>query len=144
MLEASGTLLGLSSGPPGALLGLSWALLGPSWGPQGPLLGLSGAILEAIEQKRRGFLFRPPPRGPKNRLLGPSWGGLGALLDALGAVLGLSWASLGAVLGHLGAILRPQEPIGSEKARRQKTLIFFRFLKDFGLLGESLEASEGT
>ena len=41
MLEASGTLLGLSAGSLGALLGLSWALLGPSWGPQGPLLGLS-------------------------------------------------------------------------------------------------------
>ena len=125
MLEASGTLLGLSSGPLGALLGLSWALLGPSWGSLGPLLGLSWAILEAIDQKRGRRIFRPPPRGPKNRLLGPSWGALGALLDALGAVLGPSWAARGAVLGHLGAILMPQEPIGSEKARRPKTVFFF-------------------
>ena len=54
----------------------------------------------------------------------PSWAALGAVLGALGAVLEPSWAPLGALLGHLGAILRPQEPIGSEKARRQKTLIF--------------------
>ena len=134
MLEASGTLLGLSSGPLGALLGLSWALLGPSWGSLGPLLGLSWAILEAIDQKRRELFFRPLSRGPKNRLLGPSWGALGALLGALGAVLGASWAPLGAFLGHLGAILRPQKRIGRETARRPKSLIFFRFLKDFGLL----------
>eukprot|EP00959_Pyramimonas_sp_CCMP1952_P458607 9476901-Pyramimonas_sp.AAC.2 len=122
MLEASGTLLGLSSGPLGALLGLPWALLGPSWSPRGALLGLSWAILEAIEQQRREHLFQSPPRGPTTRLLGPSWGLLGALLGALGAVLGRSWAPLGAVLGHLGAILRLQEPIGSEKTRMQTTL----------------------
>ena len=62
MLEASGTLLGLSSGPLGTLLGLSWALLGPSWGPLGPLLGLSWAILEAIDQKSFGAILRP--QGP--------------------------------------------------------------------------------
>ena len=61
-----------SWGPPGPLLGTSWALLGPSWNPIGPLLGLSWAILgqswghlEASEThrtrkgenaKHRGFL----------------------------------------------------------------------------------------
>ena len=34
--------------------------------------------------------------------------------------------------------------IGSEKARRQKSLVFFRFLKDFGILEGALEGSEGT
>ena len=56
-LEASGALLGLSSGSPGALSGLSWALLEPSWGPQRPLLGSwdsCWAILEAIAQKETG------------------------------------------------------------------------------------------
>ena len=52
-----------SWGPPGPLLGASWALLGPSWNPIGPLLGLSWAILgqswghlEASEthRKRKG------------------------------------------------------------------------------------------
>ena len=57
------------------------------------------------------------------------------LLGALGAVLGLSWASLGALLGHLGAILKPRLAIGSERATMQTSLIFFRFLKDFGILG---------
>ena len=65
-------------------------------------------------------------------------------MGALGAVLGLSWAPLGALLGHLEAILRPRKAIGSEKARRQKSLIFIRFLKDFGILGASLGSSEGT
>ena len=54
-------------------------------------------------------------------------------MGALGAVLGPSLAPLGALLGHIGAILRPQKHIGSEKARRQRTLIFLRFLKDFGV-----------
>ena len=102
--------------------------------------------MEAIEQKRREHLFGSPPRGPKNRLLGPSWAALGARLGALGAVLGLFWASLGAVLGHLGAILRPQEPIGSEKARRQKTLFFSNVFEGFwpleGLLGRLLDDLE--
>ena len=65
-------------------------------------------------------------------------------MGALGAVLGLSWASLGALLGHLGAILRPRMAIGSEKARKQNTLIFLRFWKDFGLLGGSLGSSLAT
>ena len=130
--------MGLSSGPLGALLGLSWALLGPSWGPQGPLLGLSWAILEAIDQKRGRRLFQSHPRGPKNRLLGPSWGALGALLGALGAVLGLSWASLGAVMGHLGAIWRPQEPIESENVTKQKHRKTIRDLNEPRLLGNSL------
>ena len=100
-----------------------------------------GAILEAIDQNRGEHLLVPPRRGPKSRLLGPSWAALGALLGALGPVLGLSWARLGALLGHLGAILRLQEPIESEKARRQKTLIFIWFLNDFGFSGASLGGS---
>ena len=79
-----------------------------------------------------------PRRGPKSQLLVPSSAALGALLNALGPVLSLSWAHLGALLGHLGAILRPQEHIGSEKAKRQKTLIFLIFLKNFGPSGASL------
>ena len=94
-----------------------------------------------VEQNRGEHLSGPPRRGPKSRLLGPSWAALGALLGALGPVLGLSWARLGALLGHFGAILRLQEPIESEKARRQKTLILQRFFKDFGLSGASLGGS---
>ena len=70
-----------------------------------------------------------PRRGPKSRLLEPSWAALEALLGALGPVLGLSWARLGALLGHLGTILRPQEPIGSEKARTQKNIDFLQVLE---------------
>ena len=129
LLEGLGVLLGILGGswdPLGALLGLSW---GPLGSPGGPL----GAILEVIDQKRGGPV--PPPLwGHQDSLLGPSWSPLGALLGALGAVLGASWAPLGAFLGHLGAILRPQKRIGRETARRPKSLIFFRFLKDFGLL----------
>ena len=76
-----------------------------------------------------------PLGGPPSRFLGRYYGALGALLGALRAVLGLSWASLGTLLGQLGAILKPRKAIGSEQARRQKTLIFLRFLKDFSLLG---------
>ena len=57
------------------------------------------------------------------------------------SVLGISWASRGALLGPLGAILRPRMAIGSEKARRQKSLVFVRFLNDFGLLEASLGSS---
>ena len=53
MLEASGTLLGLSSGPLGALLGLSWALLGPSWGA----LGRSSGALDARKNAKKTFLL---------------------------------------------------------------------------------------
>ena len=51
--------------------------------------------------------------------------------------------ALGALLGgpYLEAILRPRKAVGSEKAGRQKSLIFFMFLKDFGLLGASLGSS---
>ena len=62
-------------------------------------------------------------------------------MGALGAVLGLSWGPLGALLGNLGAILRPRKAIGSEQARRQKSFMFFRFLKDLGILGASLGSS---
>eukprot|EP00959_Pyramimonas_sp_CCMP1952_P167289 3496470-Pyramimonas_sp.AAC.1 len=55
-----------------------------------------------------------------------SWGRLGALLGALGTFSGPSLALLGALLGHLGASVRSHEPIGSDKARRQTTLIFRR------------------
>ena len=48
---------------------------------------------------------------------------------------------LGALLGHLGAILRPRMAIGSETARRQKSLVFLKFLKDFGFLEASLGSS---
>ena len=95
--------------------------------------------------KKRADLFSGPPSEPaKERLgalLGRSWSALGALLGALGPLKGPSWAPLGGLLGHLGAILRLQEPIESEKARRQKTLIFLRLLKDFGLSGASLGGS---
>ena len=74
-------------------------------------------------------------------LLGPSWAALGAVLGALGAVLGPSWAPLGALLGHLGAILRPQEPIGREKARRQKTSKNTMEINVFSFSGPSWEAS---
>ena len=135
---SSGSSIGGSWGPLGALGGGSWdplgALLGLSWGPLGSPGGPLWAILEAIDQKRGGPLEWSPPWGPQNRLLGRSWSPLGALLGALGAVLGASWAPLGAFLGHLGAILRPQKRIGRETARRPKSSIFLRFLKDFGLL----------
>jgi len=47
----------------------------------------------------------------------------------------LSWASLGALMVSLGAALRPRNAIGSDKARKQQTLIFIRFCTDFDLLG---------
>ena len=65
-------------------------------------------------------------------------------MGALDAVLGPSWAHLGALLGDFGAILRPQEPIGCEKAKKAKTVIFLWWLKHLGLVGGSLEGSEGT
>ena len=108
MSEASGTLLGLSSGPLGALLGLSWALLGPSWGPQG--------------QTRREFLFRSP-LGPRKIA---SWGPLGALLDALEAVLGPSWSHLEASRAHR-----------KRKGEKANNIGFPRCLKDVGLSGAS-------
>ena len=136
-----GALLGSSWGLLGALLGLFWRVLEPSWGSLGGSGRPLGAVLGPIAKKERGNKFRSPPGRLKKSVLGPSWADLGALLGALGAVLGPSWAPLGSLWGHLGAILRPQEPIGSEKARRQKTLVFPRFLNDFGLWGASLEGS---
>ena len=114
-------------------MGLSWGLLG----------GLE-APLGAIDQRKGGFLIRPPRRSPKMSLLEPSWAALGAILGALGAALEPSWPPLGALLGHLGAILRPQEPIGREKAGRQKTLKNTMFFNDFGFLGASLGGPKGT
>ena len=140
--------MGLSWGALGALLGPSWGSFGGSWGPLGALFGglggLFGPSWRPRLKKTGGFQFPSPPRRLKKGVLGPSWAALGALLGALGAVLGPSWAPLGALLGHLGAILRPQEPIGSEKARRQKTLIFLRFWSDLGLSGASLGGSVAT
>ena len=153
--------MGLSRGLLGDMLGVLvpfWGPRGVSWGTPGAILGGLGALLGlfggvwevswghlgAIDQKRGEHFSASPRRGPKSRLLGPSWAALGALLGALGPVLGLSWAPLGALLGHLGAILRPQEPIGSEKARRQTTLIFLRFWSDFCLSGASLGGSVAT
>ena len=81
-----------------------------------------------VEQQRSFINLAPPRQGPKSRLLEPLWAALAALLSDLGPVLGLSWACLRALLGHLGAILRLQKPIESEKARRPKSLIFFRFV----------------
>ena len=129
-------------------LGLSWSHLGPkragwrvfgrvreaSWGNLGPHCSNRGGVLTRIA----------PSEALKYGVLGPSWGALGRLLGALGAVLGSSWAPLGALLDHLGAILRPQRPIGSEKARRPNTLVFPRCLKGFGILEGAVEGSKGT
>ena len=58
-------------------------------------------------------------------------------MSCVAVVVGPSWS-------HLGAILRPRMAIGSQKARRQKSLIFHMFLKDFGFLAASWEGSEAT
>ena len=93
-------------------MGLSWALSGPSWGPPGPLLGLSWAILEAMDEKRGRFEFRPPlgarqiaSWAPLGALLGRFWALLGPSWASLGPLLGLSWGRLGGLLGRLGALL---------------------------------------
>ena len=134
---SSGSSIGGSWGPLRDLGGV----LGPSWGPLGALLGASWepwrtswGHLGGYRSKEGGSFRSAPLWGHQDSLLGPSWSPLGALLGALGAVLGASWAPLGAFLGHLGAILRPQKRIGRETARRPKSLICHRFLKDFGLL----------
>ena len=138
-----GALLGCSWGPLRALLGLFWGVLGPSWGSFWRSGGPLRAILEATAEKRGRRQFPSPPGRLKKSILGPSWAALGALLGALGAVLGPSGAPLGPLLGHLGAILRPRMAIGSEKARKQKILIFPWFLKDVGLLGGLLGRLRG-
>ena len=107
----------------------------------GPQNGTKCKFPVDVEQKRSFIQLLSPRRGPKSRLLEPYWAALAALLSDLGPVLGLSWACLRALLGHLGAILRLQKPIESEKARRPKSLIFFRLFKDFGLSGASLGGS---
>ena len=137
LLEALGALFWLSWRPPGHSWCSLGALSGRSWGPLEALFDALNDPLGAIDQRRGGFLNSVP-------LLGPSWAPLGAVLGALGAVLEPSWASPWALLGHLGVILRPQEPIGRERARMQKTWKNKRDLKDFGLLGASLEGSKGT
>ena len=136
--------LGVLLGRRGALLGPPGALLGPSWGALGALFDALKALLGPSIKEGGGSITGPPRRGPKMSLLGLSWAALGAVLGALGAVLGPSWAPLGALLGHLGAILRPQEPIGREKAGRQKTLKNTMFFNDFGFLGASLGGPKGT
>ena len=142
----SGFPVGWLGGASWGLVGLLWGILDlagllEAWRPLGVSWAPPGAILEAIDQKRGWIISGSPRRSLQMGLLGRSWGPLGALLGALGALLGPSWGPLGALLGHLGAILGPQKPIRSEKARRPKTLIFFRFLKDFGLSGASLGGS---
>ena len=114
--------------------------MAPGWPQNGP----KWRIPVDVEQKREEHLFLSPRRVQKNRFLGRSWTALGVLLGVLGRVLRLSWVHLGAILGHFGAILKLQEPIESEKARRQKTLIFFCFFNDFGLSGASLGGSVAT
>ena len=114
-------------------LGLSWRSLGESWRPL-------GAILRPIVQKEGGFQLSSPPRRLNN--------------GVLGALLGRSWAPLGRSLGRIGplgpllglawAILRLPKPIGSEKARRPKTLFFHLFLHGFGILEGAVEGSKGT
>ena len=103
-----------------------------------------GAILGPMAQKEGGSLIPIAPSEALKRRLGAvlerSWAPLGRSWGRLGP----SWAPLGALLGHLGAILRPQRPIGSEKARMPKTLIFPRLLKGFGFLEGAVEGSKGT
>ena len=142
--KAVGRREGLSWGSLEAVLELFWRVLRPLWGSLGGSGRPLDAVLEAIEPKSGDRQVTSPRRSPNSRLLEPSWAALGAILGALGPVLGLSWARLGALLGHLGAILKPQGPIESEKARRQKTLIFFWFFNDFGISGASLGGSAAT
>eukprot|EP00959_Pyramimonas_sp_CCMP1952_P329491 6898185-Pyramimonas_sp.AAC.1 len=47
-------------------------------------------------------------------------------------------------MGPLGAVVRPRKAIGSEKARRQHSLMFLRLLKDVGLWAASWEVSEAS
>ena len=96
--DALGGVLGLSWGPLGHFLRLSWGLLGASqghlgdflaasWRFPGGLLGLLGGIL--ILRASQG-----PPRGlpgPPGRLLGSSWWSPGGLP-------GTSWSLLGDLL----------------------------------------------
>ena len=104
----------------------SWGHLGPHGSKRGgPLISIAPS--EALKRRLGAVLERS--WAP----LGRSWGHLGP-----------SWAPLGALLGHLGAILRPQRPIGSEKARMPTTLIFRRLLTDFGILEGAVEGSKGT
>ena len=105
------------------------------WGGSGRPLG---AVSGPVGQKRGRRQFRSPARRLKKGVLGPSWAALGALLGALGAILGPSGASLGALSGHIRAILRPPEPFGSERARRQITVVFLSFWSNCGFLGGGL------
>ena len=101
------------------------SLLEASWTALGKFLGRFWGVLGRFW----GVLGRSWP------LLGRSWGALGRSWGTLGPLLGRS----GAVLGHLGAILKPQEPIGSEKARRPKTLIPYVLERSWPL-GDVLKA----
>ena len=126
MLEASWALWGLSRGPLGALLGLSWGLLGG-------LGGFLGRSWRPSIKKESGAYLGPPPRGPKKTLLGPllerSWGALGRSWGRLGALLGLSWGPLGLSWGHLGASEGHRKRTGEEA----KHMCFLSALKFFGL-----------
>ena len=102
-LMASGSLWGLSSGNLGALSGPHWTLLGPSWGSLGPLL-------EAIEQKRRQFLFRSL-FGARHIVF---WGPLGTLWGRSWTLLGPSWLSYRSLLGSPWTTLEPPCRIKSQ------------------------------
>ena len=140
---ASRGLLGISWEPLVGLLGASRGLLcASSWGLLGALLGALGALLgrswKISIKEEEGVAISVAPREPPKiaswthlgALLGPSWGSLEPLLDSL-------W-------GHLGAIVRPREAIESNRARRQNSLISFRFSNDFGFLGASVGGSVAT
>ena len=109
---------------------ISRTLLEPSWAKKGGveglrerLGGLLGRSWAPWLKKRGGSIPVAPSEALKRRLgavLERSWAPRGRSWGRLGP----SWAPLGALLGHLGAILRPQRPIGSEKARRPKTVMF--------------------
>ena len=130
-----GAIVEPSWGHFGSLLGPLGALLGPSWGALGALLGLSGrpwrlswAILEAIDQKRGRFEFRPPLRGPKNLFVGPSWGALGHFWDRIGALLGPSWGPLGPFWSYLEA----SEAHRKRKGEKATTIDVRYVFKDLG------------
>ena len=164
-----GGLLGLL-GP----LGPSWNLLGPAWGPLGgAATGRKGGH-HPITPNFKGrpndgprSQDRPktPPSGPLPAMLPCS-----SPLPRSGAHAGRGgnqrwrrdatqnptrrsrasilepaqshncpWAILESSRG-----LKPQEPIGSEKAREQNTLSFYKVLKDFGFSGASSGGSLTT
>ena len=128
--EFSCAILGLSLGPLGGLLGLSWALLP----------GFRG-LLGAIGHTSGGGVTGSPRRSPQVSLLRPSWAALGAVFRVLEAVLALSCAS--GLSRHLGPFLRPQEPVGRERDTMHNIFKNNMFFKDFGFFGASFASLEG-